>query len=101
LFEDAPSPNATHAIGLVHRYQPRTDGADDGVFLVCSFWLADPLALRGKLDEARDLFERLLDLRRDVGLLSEEHDRAANRGELYIRGGMSFNLTLPLPSNTS
>jgi GH15 family glucan-1,4-alpha-glucosidase len=71
--------------GLVLRYHPRQDGAIDGissgegVFLPCSFWLADALALQGKLDEARELFERLLDLRNNVGLLSEEYDPVAGR----------------------
>jgi GH15 family glucan-1,4-alpha-glucosidase len=71
--------------GLVLRYRPRGDGDVDGlpggegVFLPCSFWLADALALQGKTDDARELFERLLDLRNDVGLLSEEYDPAAGR----------------------
>jgi GH15 family glucan-1,4-alpha-glucosidase len=71
--------------GLVLRYRSRDDGAVDGlpagegVFLPCSFWLANVLALQGKLDEARELFERLLDLRNDVGLLAEEYDPVSGR----------------------
>jgi GH15 family glucan-1,4-alpha-glucosidase len=69
--------------GLVRRYQPdkAVDGLPgaEGVFLPCSFWLVQVQALQGRLDEARELFERLLDLRNDVGLLSEEYDPASSR----------------------
>jgi GH15 family glucan-1,4-alpha-glucosidase len=71
--------------GLVLRYRSQeVDAADglppgEGVFLPCTFWLADALAHQGKRAEARELFERLLDLRNDVGLLSEEYDPASGR----------------------
>ncbi|HEY5106778.1 MAG TPA: glycoside hydrolase family 15 protein [Caulobacteraceae bacterium] len=69
--------------GLVRRYDTATptDGlpAGEGAFLACSFWLCDNYVLQGRDDDARRLFERLLSLRNDVGLLSEEYDPAANR----------------------
>ncbi len=69
--------------GLLLRY--RTDHAADGLppgegcFLACSFWLADAYAMTGRLPEARRLFERLLGLCNDVGLLAEEYEPAARR----------------------
>ncbi|WP_328539490.1 glycoside hydrolase family 15 protein [Streptomyces sp. NBC_00344] len=70
--------------GLVRRYStggPAVDGlpGDEGTFIVCSFWLADSLRLIGRVEEAEALFERLLTLRNDVGLLSEEYDPVAGR----------------------
>ena len=51
----------------------------EGAFLLTTFWLADNLALMGRHDEAKEIFERLLSLRNDVGLLSEEYDPDARR----------------------
>ena len=51
----------------------------EGAFLACSFWLADAYTLLGRVDEGRQLFERLLSLRNDVGLLSEQYDPDARR----------------------
>jgi GH15 family glucan-1,4-alpha-glucosidase len=70
--------------GLVLRYLPQETGVDglpgtEGVFLPCSFWLADCWHLLGRKKEARRLFERLLDVRNDLGLLSEEYDPRAKR----------------------
>ncbi len=69
--------------GFVARYS--TDATDDGLpggegqFLACSFWLVSALAMNGRTDEACALFERLLALRNDVGLLAEEYDAARGR----------------------
>jgi GH15 family glucan-1,4-alpha-glucosidase len=52
---------------------------NEGAFLACSFWLADNYVLQGRHEEARRLFERLLGLRNDVGLLAEEYDPRARR----------------------
>jgi GH15 family glucan-1,4-alpha-glucosidase len=72
--------------GLVLRYsQPETgtsvDGlpGSEGAFLACSFWLVNALNLIGEQAEATAMFERLLSLRSDVGLLSEEYDSRYHR----------------------
>ncbi len=70
--------------GLVLRYRPQECDVDglpgqEGVFLPCSFWLAMCWHLIGRKKEVRELFERLLDLRNDLGLLSEEYDPRARR----------------------
>ncbi|MGZ5180649.1 MAG: glycoside hydrolase family 15 protein [Ramlibacter sp.] len=69
--------------GLVCRYitDPAVDGLPpgEGSFLACSFWLVDNLVLQGRLPQARAMYERLLGLCNDVGLLSEEYDPVAQR----------------------
>ncbi len=72
--------------GFVLRYPTQglregVDGlpGDEGAFLACSFWLADDLAMIGRVEEARRLFEKLLSLRNDLGLLAEEWDPRLER----------------------
>jgi GH15 family glucan-1,4-alpha-glucosidase len=69
--------------GFVARYdaKPEVDGlpAGEGAFLLCSFWLADNLALMGRREDAIRVFERMLAIRSDVGLLSESYDVAGRR----------------------
>jgi len=71
------------AEGFVRRYTTESgvDGLPpgEGVFLACSFWLVDNLVLQGRKDEARRLFDRLLALRNEVGLLAEQYDPRARR----------------------
>ena len=72
--------------GFVYRYagdrdSEEVDGlpAGEGAFLPCTFWLADNFALQGRMDEADELFERLMSVRNDLGLLAEEWDPASRR----------------------
>ncbi|PYL28806.1 MAG: glucoamylase [Verrucomicrobia bacterium] len=70
--------------GFVLRYLPEEEGVDglpgrEGVFLPCSFWLVDCLYLIGRKKDARELFERLLNVRNDLGLLAEEYDPKSKR----------------------
>ena len=111
--------------GLVHRYPPEGSQSVDGLppgegtFLACTFWLADNLVLMGRREEALAIFERLLTLRNDVGLLAEEARpgvrpparqlppgvlprRPRQYGQLPVRGpgpglGSAPGLTLAVP----
>ncbi len=72
--------------GFLRRYLTQDDArsvdglsGEEATFLVCTFWLADALCLAGRTDEARETYERILALRNDVGLLSEEYDVHARR----------------------
>jgi GH15 family glucan-1,4-alpha-glucosidase len=98
--------------GFVLRYDTEHDSAVDGLppgegaFLACTFWLADCYALAGRTREARALFERLLSLRNDVGLLAEEYDPSQGRllgnfPQAFSHVGLvntAFNLTPRQPS---
>ncbi len=69
--------------GFVYRYAPETPAdalpAGEGAFVACSFWLADNLVLSGRQPEAERLFQRLLAIRNDLGLLAEEYDPRQQR----------------------
>ncbi|MFD0142008.1 MULTISPECIES: glycoside hydrolase family 15 protein [unclassified Streptomyces] len=80
---DAVRKELTHG-GFVRRYSTSGASVDglpggEGTFLVCSFWMADALRMTGREREARELFERLVELCNDVGLLAEEYDPVARR----------------------
>src|SRR5215470_7253823 len=92
--------------GFVMRYDTgeTADGLPpgEGAFLACSFWFADNLVLQGRIEEAREMFERLLSLRNDVGLLAEEFDprlgrQVGNFPQAFSHVALvntAFNLTL-------
>jgi GH15 family glucan-1,4-alpha-glucosidase len=80
---DAVTADLRTDAGLLLRYDPRAsdDGlpGTEGAFLACTFWLAECQALLGRTSDATATFERLLDLRTDLGLLAEEYDTTAQR----------------------
>ncbi|PTL84764.1 glucoamylase [Vitiosangium sp. GDMCC 1.1324] len=96
--------------GLVRRYHTHEteDGLPpgEGAFLACTFWLADNYVLQGRVDEAKALFQHMLELRNDVGLLAEEYDPVAKRQlgnfpQAFSHVGLvntAYNLTEHLPS---
>jgi GH15 family glucan-1,4-alpha-glucosidase len=90
---DATEKALTDEAGLVYRY--RTDeGVDglegeEGTFLLCTFWLAEALALSGQVDRARAVFERAAAFANDLGLLAEEVD--ATTGELLGNFPQAFS----------
>lgn len=65
--------------GLLLRNLPETSAGRQGAFLACSFWLVEVYVLLGRIEDATALFERVLSLANDVGLLSEEYDTAGQR----------------------
>jgi len=70
--------------GFVLRYRPDKENVDglpgqEGVFLPCSFWLVNCLHLIGRREDALELFDRLLNVRNDLGLLAEEYDPGEKR----------------------
>jgi len=90
---DAIAERLTDERGLAYRY--RTDGGVDGLageegtFLLCTFWLAQALAMSGQVDRAREVFERAVGYVNDVGLLAEEVDPVT--GELLGNFPQAFS----------
>jgi GH15 family glucan-1,4-alpha-glucosidase len=96
--------------GFLLRYRreqaPDGVGGPEGVFLLCTFWLADSYAMTGRTAEARALYERLLSIRNDVGLLAEEYDpigemQLGNFPQAFSHVGLintAYNLTPALPA---
>ena len=87
---DATEERLTDERGLVYRYRAR-DGLDgeEGAFLLCTFWLAQALAMAGQPDRARAVFERAAAFVNDVGLLAEEVDPVS--GELLGNFPQAFS----------
>jgi GH15 family glucan-1,4-alpha-glucosidase len=90
---DAVADRLTDERGLVYRYSTVTgvDGltGGEGTFLLCTFWLAQALALSGQVGRAREVFERAAVYANDVGLLAEEVD--PGRGELLGNFPQAFS----------
>jgi GH15 family glucan-1,4-alpha-glucosidase len=90
---DAIAARLTDERGLVYRYrtQEGVDGlaGEEGTFLLCTFWLAQALALSGQVDRAREVFERAASLVSDLGLLAEEVDPRS--GELLGNFPQAFS----------
>jgi GH15 family glucan-1,4-alpha-glucosidase len=90
---DAVADRLTDSRGLVYRYRPEggVDGlaGGEGTFLLCTFWLAQALAMAGRVDRARAVFERAIGYLNDVGLLAEEIDPAT--GELLGNFPQAFS----------
>jgi GH15 family glucan-1,4-alpha-glucosidase len=90
---EATEQRLTDDVGLVHRYRAPAgvDGlpGDEGAFLLCTFWLAHALALAGRTDRARTVFERAAAYANDLGLLAEEVDPSS--GELLSNFPQAFS----------
>jgi len=90
---DAVAERLTDDRGLVYRYRTEegVDGlaGEEGTFLLCTFWLAQALALSGQVDRAREVFDRAAAFVTDLGLLSEEVDPAT--GELLGNMPQAFS----------
>jgi GH15 family glucan-1,4-alpha-glucosidase len=89
--------------GLVHRYRRNGLPGEEGAFAICSFWLVGNLALQGRADEARALFERVCSLANDVGLLAEEIDPRTRETARQLSPGLhprrAHQRRFPSPAN--